>query len=240
MKGVILGIAPEARIVDLTHEVPPQDVLAGALALEAAAPYFPLGTIHVAVVDPGVGTRRRALLVTTRTAVFVGPDNGVLSLAAAAGRGTRTLDVSRSRARRKPVSATFHGRDVFAPVAAEVARGTDPLRLGVATRPMQRLALPRVRRAGGRLTGTVLAVDRFGNLITNIRRADLGAFRRRSLSIRIGGHVVPIRHSYGNGRAGHPLALVNSADLLEVAVRDGSAAVLLAVGRGAPVVVEAV
>jgi S-adenosylmethionine hydrolase len=242
MKGVILGIAPEARIVDLTHEVPPQDVLAGALALEAAAPYFPPGTIHVAVVDPGVGTRRRALLVTTRTAVFVGPDNGLLSLAVPAGAVTRTLDVSRSRARRKPVSATFHGRDVFAPVAAEVARGTAPARLGVATRPMRRLALPRVRRAGRRLTGTVLAVDRFGNLITNIRRADLGAaaFRRRSLSIRIGGHVVPIRHSYGSGRAGEPTALVNSGDLLEVAVRDGSAAVMLGLGRGAPVAVEAI
>ena len=238
MKGVILGIAPDARIVDLTHEIPPQDVAAGALALATAAPHFPPGTIHVAVVDPGVGSRRRALLVETRAARFVGPDNGVLALAAPAARVLRTLDVSRSRARRRPVSATFHGRDVFAPVAAELARGTAPARLGVATRAMRRLRLPAVRRARGRLAGAVIWVDRFGNLVTNVGRTDLAAFRGRRVSVTIDGHVLGIRRSYAAAPAGKALALVNSADLLEISVRDGSATAVLGLGRGARVVVE--
>ncbi|MEO6025304.1 MAG: SAM-dependent chlorinase/fluorinase, partial [Candidatus Binatia bacterium] len=139
MKGVILGLAPSARIVDLTHAVPAQNILAGAHLLASAARWFPLGTIHVAVVDPGVGTRRGALAVETDDAWFVGPDNGVLGLAIPARKVRRIIEVSRSPYRLRPVSRTFHGRDVFAPVAAALANGVDPARLGPAIATMQRL-----------------------------------------------------------------------------------------------------
>jgi S-adenosylmethionine hydrolase len=240
MKGVMLGIAPDARIVDLTHAVPPQNVAAGAHVLRSALPWFPPGTIHIAVVDPGVGTQRRALLVETVNAWFVGPDNGVLSLAAPARSVRRIIDVSGSRYRLKPVSRTFHGRDVFAPVAAALASGVEPDRLGRMIDTMQRLHTPRARRRGTALLGEVLWVDGFGNLTTNLARADLVAadFRGRGLSISIGRHVVPFRPFYASVPQGRPVALMNSSDLLEIAVNRGSAADQLAAGPGARVRVE--
>ena len=251
MKGVILGIAPDARIVDLTHEVPPQDVLAGAYLLRGAAPYFPRGTIHVAVVDPGVGTKRRALVVATRDAFFVAPDNGLATLVAPRAAVRGIWDVSRSRARLPVVSRTFHGRDVFAPVAATLARGAAPDELGTRLRTMQRLTLPRVRREARRTVGEIVWVDRFGNCISNIRADDLprtaradasrrnarGAFRGRRLSVTIDGHALPLLDSYADVPAGKPVALVNSNDLVEMAVNRGSAASVLGIGRGARVVV---
>ena len=238
MKGVILGIAPDARIVDLTHEVPPQAVPVGAHLLATALPFFPPGTIHVAVVDPGVGTRRRALLVETGDAWLVGPDNGVLALAAPVRAVRRIRDVSRSRYRRRPVSRTFHGRDVFAPIAAHLAAGVAPERLGPVLGRMLRPSERRPRRHGGRLVGEVLWTDRFGNLVTNVSRAALGAFRGRRVSVRIGGERLPLRASYASVPAGRALAVIDSADLLEIAVNHGSAAARLAVGRGAKVTVE--
>lgn len=240
MKGVILGIAPDARIVDLTHDVPPQDVRAGALLLRTAVPYFPAGTIHVAVVDPGVGTRRRALLVETADAWFLGPDNGLLGLAAPRAAVRRVRDVSRSPFRRRPVSRTFHGRDVFAPVAARLARGIPPARLGPSVRTIVRIADPRPRRTQRGLVGEVLWCDRFGNLVTSIRAADLaaGGFRGSRVSVRIRGHVLPLRGSYGSTAGGKALALVNSNDLLEIAVNQGSAAAALGAGVGERVQVE--
>lgn len=235
MKGVILGRAPFAQIVDLTHEVPPQAVAAGAHVLRSAAPWFPRGTIHVAVVDPGVGTRRRALVVETDDACFVGPDNGLLSLAVERNAIRRIVDVSRARVRLRPVSRTFHGRDVYAPIAAALANGVAPAELGPRVRSMLRLRLPEVRRASGALSGRVLWVDRFGNLATSIARRDLAAFRHRRLSITIGGHVVPFRSTYAAVPVGQAVALVNSADLLEIAVNGGSAAAHLGVHVGAPV-----
>ena len=262
MKGVILGIAPDARIVDLTHEVPPQDVLAGAYLLRGAAPYFPRGTIHVAVVDPGVGTKRRALVVATRDAFVVAPDNGLATLVAPRAAVRGIWDVSRSRARLPVVSRTFHGRDVFAPVAATLARGAAPDELGTRLRTMQRLTLPRVRREARRTVGEIVWVDRFGNCISNIRADDLprtvradaharrtssaahasrrnarGAFRGRRLSVTIDGHALPLLDSYADVPAGKPVALVNSNDLVEMAVNRGSAASVLGIGRGARVVV---
>jgi hypothetical protein len=240
MKGVILDVAPEARLVDLTHEVPAQDVVAGAHVLRSAVPWFPRGTIHLAVVDPGVGTRRRALLIETDGAWFVGPDNGLLSLAVPARAARRILDVSRSPVRLQPTSRTFHGRDLFAPVAAALASGVAPDQLGRAVRSMHRLAAPKVRRRGRTLHGEVLWVDRFGNLTTSIGRADLAStgFRRGRLSITIGGHVVPFRSSYAAVARHHAVALLNSSDLLEVAVNQGSAAAALDAGPGVAVRVE--
>jgi len=240
MKGVILGIAPHARLVDLTHEVPPQNVLAGAHALWSSAKWFPSGTIHVAVVDPGVGTRRRALLIETRDAWFVGPDNGLLSLAAPARAVRRILDISRSRARLRPVSSSFHGRDVFAPVAAALAAGADPRTLGRSVRSMERLRPPVARRRARTILGEVLWTDGFGNLITNVRRSDLDgpSFRQLRLSITIDSHVVPFRASYASVAPENPVAIVNSCDLLEIAVNRGSAARHFAAGTGTPVSVE--
>ena len=255
MKGVILGIAPDARIVDLTHEVPAQDVRAGAYLLRSAVPYFPPGTIHVAVVDPGVGTRRRALVVATRTAFFVGPDNGLFSLVATRAETRAIWDVSRSRHRLAQQSRTFHGRDVFAPIAARLAAGMAPSELGTRLRTMRRLAPLRVRRGRTRTRGEVVWTDGFGNLVTNVTAADLpgagrggagsgrGArnsrgFRVRGVSVTIGAHVLPLLDAYADVPPGEAVALVNSTDLLEIAVNRGSAAALFGLGRGARVVAE--
>ncbi len=269
MKGVILAIAPDARIVDLTHEVPAQDVLAGAYLLRGAVPYFPPGTIHVAVVDPGVGTKRRALVIATRDAFFVAPDNGLVSLVAPRAAVRGIWDVSRSRERLPVVSRTFHGRDVFAPIAAALARGTAPDALGTRLRTMVRLRAPRVRREARRTIGEVVWIDRFGNLISNVTADDLpahaakaargtrtgmstrgaraaapkaradarDAFRGRRVSVTIDAHVLPLRDSYADVPAGKLVALVNSNDLVEIAVNRGSAASVLGVGRGARIVV---
>ncbi len=233
MKGVILGIAPAARIVDVTHGVPAQNIVAGAHALASAVRWFPRGSVHVAVVDPGVGTRRRALLVETADGWLVGPDNGLLSLAAPAPAVRRIFDVSRSALRLKPVSGTFHGRDVFAPVAAALASGMAPERLGRPLRSMHRLRPPVPRRRGAALIGEVLWVDGFGNLSTNVAAGDVArAFRARKLSITIAGHVVPFRSSYAGVPSGRPVAVVNSSDFLEIAVNGGSAAAHFGAGPG--------
>lgn len=233
MKGVILDIAPAARIVDVTHGVPAQNVVAGAYALASAVPWFPRGSVHVAVVDPGVGTRRRALLVETADGWLVGPDNGLLSFAAPARAVRRIFDVSRSAVRLQPVSRTFHGRDVFAPIAAALASGVAPERLGRPLRSMQRLRQPVPRRRDGALIGRVLWVDGFGNLATNVAAGDLArAFRGGRLCITIAGHVVPFRSSYAGVPTARPVAVVNSSDLIEIAVNGGSAAARFGVGPG--------
>ena len=241
MKGVILAIAPQAAVVDVTHAVPPQDVAAGAYLLHSAVPHFPPGTIHVVVVDPGVGTARRALLVETRRGFFVGPDNGVLASAAPATEILHVVDISKSLYRRRPVSQTFHGRDVFAPVAAHLAAGVPVERLGRSTRAMHRPKASRTRLRGRTLRGSVIWIDHFGNLVTDISAADLARFRRafrtRSLSVRIGDRAVRLRRSYAGVPRGAALAIVNSADALELAVNQGSAAALLGAERGATVTV---
>jgi S-adenosylmethionine hydrolase len=236
MKGVMLGIAPTACIVDVTHGVPAQNVVAGAYALASAVRWFPRGSVHVAVVDPGVGTRRRALLVETDDAWLVGPDNGLLSLAAPARSVRRIFDVSRSTVRLKPVSRTFHGRDVFAPVAGALASGVAPERLGQPLRSMHRFRPPLPQRRGGRVIGEVLWTDGFGNLSTNVAAGDLArAFRGGRLSITIAGHVVPFRPSYAGVPSGRPVAVINSADLVEIAVNGGSAAAHFGAGPGAAI-----
>lgn len=241
MKGIILGIAPQAVLVDLMHEVPPHDVRAGALLLRSAVPYFPSGTIHIAIVDPGVGTGRRALLVETRNAFFLAPDNGLVSLAVPARDLVCVRDISRSPYRRRTVSRTFHGRDVFAPVAGRLAAGVLPARLGRPTRSMLRLRVPAVHRAGRQLIGQVLWSDRFGNLITNVGRTDLtaaGAFRSRGVSVTISDHVLRLCDAYAGVPAGRAVAVVNSADLLEIAVNQRSAATILGAGRGTRVTIR--
>ncbi|RMF21052.1 MAG: hypothetical protein D6760_10270 [Deltaproteobacteria bacterium] len=235
VKGVLVSICPGVQIVELTHDVPPGDTAAGAFALANAVATFPPGTIHLAVVDPGVGTERRAVAVEAGGAVFVGPDNGLLWLAARAPR--RVYELDRSEWFRSTVSPTFHGRDVFAPVAAHLASGVPIERLGTPAGDLSPLALPGVERSAGSVTGTVVHVDRFGNLITNIAQADLPA-DPSEVRVEIAGRAIEgLAVSYGHVAAGEALALVGSAGTLEIAVNSGSAAATFGVARGARVVV---
>jgi hypothetical protein len=239
MKGVIAGRAPGAVVIDITHGIPPQDVLAGALVLRHSVPYFPPGTIHVAVVDPGVGGPRRPLCVETTRALLVGPDNGVLGLAAPAADVRRIVHLSDPRFLLPAPSATFHGRDVFAPVAAALATGTAPDTLGSEVPSMQRVDLPPVVREGRRLTGQVIYVDHFGNLVTNVPGEALATFPRGDVSISIAGaHLRGVAASYAAGRPGDPVAVVNSWGLVEIAVRDGCARAGLGAGVGTALLIE--
>jgi hypothetical protein len=233
MKGVILGLCPDARLVDLTHEIPPQDVLAGALALEAAVPFFPPGTVHLAVVDPGVGSARRPLAVAARGHLFVGPDNGLLT-PALAEPGWRAVRLEAPEYRLAAVSRTFHGRDIFAPAAAHLALGVSLYRLGPEVEDPVRVAIPRARLAAGAIEGEVIAEDRFGNLITSVT-ADLLAELRTgaALSVELGDRRLGgLLGSYAEAPEGAAGAIIGSTGRLEIFVRNGSAAAALGAGRG--------
>lgn len=225
MKGVILGINPAVDIVDLSHEIPPQDIVAGALVLRSAVPFFPAGTIYVAVVDPGVGTERRALLLETQQGFFLGPDNGLLSLAAPPEATKRVIHLVNPAYFLTPCSRTFHGRDVFAPAAAHLSRGVAASQFGPVVPQIERILLPPVERREGGIAGTVIYIDHFGNLVTNIGEADVRPFSKERLFISIG----PMRISgmvdtYAAVAVGAPAALINSWGMLEIALRNGSAA----------------
>jgi S-adenosylmethionine hydrolase len=235
MKGVIAGLAPEARVIDLTHGVPAGDVAAGAYALAAGCRHFPKGTIHVAVIDPGVGGPRHAVAAKTADYLFLGPDNGVLSLALARERVRQVRRIENTTWFRRPVSPTFHGRDVFAPVAARLARGGNFTRVGPPTDHWVRLPWPEPARQGPVVRGEVVYVDRFGNLITNIPQKMLGrvpASWRVFLPHRA---PVPVAESYQAVPPGRPVALVGSSGFLEIAVNGGAAARKLGLRRGAAV-----
>lgn len=235
VKGVLLSRCPEACVVDLSHEIAPHDVFEGALFLAQAAPWFPAGTVHLAVVDPGVGTGRRPLAARAGGRLFVLPDNGLLAFAL---RGlpleeARVIDPERLPLDR-PVSATFHGRDLFAPAAAALACGLPLAGIGAAAGALAPLQFPHPLPRGGEVLGEIVHVDRFGNLVSNIDAASFSG--GECTAVRIGGRSIgrPIP-AYGAAEPGELLALWNSAGLLEIAVREGSAAALLGVGRGAPV-----
>jgi len=234
MKGVILARAPGATVVDITHDIPPQDIAAAAFVLAQAAPFYPPGTVHVVVVDPGVGGRRRGVIVESGGQVFVAPDNGVLSLAAPVDAG---WEISAPEFRRPEVSPTFHGRDVFAPAAARLCAGASPSEAGPRVSLEGRLA-PRpvlFSNDGRKVTGHVVHVDRFGNLVTDIGAGILPA----RPAVRIGNVEIPeVKITYEDVPSGEPVAYIGSAGTLEVAVRDGSATDVLDVARGAPVVVS--
>ncbi|HVA56480.1 MAG TPA: SAM-dependent chlorinase/fluorinase [Gemmatimonadaceae bacterium] len=228
MKGVLLTGAREAVIVDVSHDIAPQDLEAGRLALARYWRRFPEGTIHIAVIDPGVGSGRGALAVESQRRYLVGPDNGLLSPALLApGARVVRLGVPPS------ASPTFHGRDVFAPAAVHLANGQafDALGAPVSDPVIRRTPEPH-RAADGSIEGRVVTVDRFGNLITNL----IGV---RGGEVTIAGHTVPVRHTYSDVNAGEIVAVVGSSGLLEVAVRDGNAAVLLGVARGTVVALRA-
>lgn len=239
MKGVLLTIARDCQVVDLTHEIPPQDVLAGALQLRSAVPFFPDGTIHVAVVDPGVGSQRRALVVETEHGLLLGPDNGLLSPAAKLLGVRRIFELQPGTHTLATISHTFHGRDVFAATAGHLARGLPAADCGRRVDTMQELAVPIPRSEGSQIIGEVIHVDHFGNLVTNIEASLLARFSGSDLLVRVGGtEIVGLAPSYAAVAEGSALAIVASWGTLEVAVRNGNAAKQLGVGVGVDVRVE--
>ncbi|WP_447972404.1 SAM hydrolase/SAM-dependent halogenase family protein [Nitrospira sp. Kam-Ns4a] len=237
MKGVILNINPQCRIVDLSHQVEPQQVEEGAYLLKSCYKYFPDGTIHVAVVDPGVGTMRRALLATSSRYFFLGPDNGILSYALEEETSVEVRQIENKQYRLDSEGATFDGRDLFAPSAAWLTRGQQPGSYGRLIRDYVTLPFPHPAWSGGVLVGRIMYVDRFGNLISNITPLFLkeakGKSRQDRVSIRIAGVTIDdLVATYAAGQPGAPQALINSNGQLEIFVKDGSAAALLKCGRG--------
>ncbi len=239
MKGVILGRSPQSRLVDICHTIPPQDVEAASLVLQMAAPSFPGATIHVAVVDPGVGTSRRIICLAAHDQLFLAPDNGLLT--PFLSESGRAFELSNEEFFLQPVSATFHGRDILAPVAAALARGLDPQELGpaVPVSGLVHLPLPRPIREKGQLRGQCLRADHFGNMATNISKKELASFLGPDEIpvIRLAGTtIIGLSPSYGQKQAG-ALALLNSSDHLEISVSHGNASRELALCPGTPVIV---
>lgn len=223
MKGIIAGINPEAQVIDLTHGIPPQDVMAAALALRHSFGYFPRGSIHVVVVDPGVGGARRPLLIESAGNFFIGPDNGVLSLATAA-ESLQIFELSNPDYRLKPTSATFHGRDIFAPAAAHLSLGVAPGAFGEQLASFTKLGMPKVTQSHNRLEGEVVYIDGYGNLFTNIDERDLTGLPRDKLTVAIGSSVIRgLAPSYDSVKTNELAALLNSWGMLEIAAYKGNA-----------------
>lgn len=236
MKGVILSRCPGVQLVDLTHEVPPEAIRIGALRLASAVPFFPEGTVHLAVVDPGVGGARRPIAAEARGQRFVGPDNGVLSLVAPrSAPGWRAVELTSQEHRLPQVSNTFHGRDVFAPAAAHLACGGALQDLGEAVESMVELLIPPAQRSGRIIRGVVLDIDRFGNLLTNICAADLAGSHVEQVSVGVL-RLHGLSTSYDADQ--EAVAVIDSAGQLEIAVPRGNAAQKLNVGLEDPVEVR--
>ncbi len=233
MIGVIQGINPQARIVDISHEIEPQNILQAAFILQRACPYFPQGTVHLVVVDPGVGSERRAIILQTEEALFVAPDNGVLTyLLERAGRSRQIIHLTNSRYWLPQVSAVFHGRDIFAPVAAHLSLGVPPSAFGEEVEDPVLIPLPKVEREEGRLRGKVVHIDRFGNLLTNIYGPELIGLGGE-VRVRVGGReIARLSSTYADGQPGEIIAYIDSGQELAVAVVDGSARERLGVQVG--------
>lgn len=239
MKGVILSINPAVTLVDLTHAIPPQDVRRAALVLEDVTERFPPETIHVVVVDPGVGTDRAILYARIGSQQYVAPDNGLLSRLARRNQPERVVCLEDSRYWLQPVSTTFHGRDIMAPVAAHLSLGLDPAKLGPPYAAMSRLDWSEPRQSANRIDGMVLEVDSFGNVITNIT-SDMLADRptdQRAVVVCSIYETYGIYHAYAQLSEGSFIALIDSRDRLELALVGDSAARRLGIAAGMPVTV---
>jgi len=236
MKGVVLSINPRATVVDVTHSIPRHDVRAAAFILWSVYRYFPSGTVHVAVVDPGVGTARRALAVRSRSFFFVGPDNGVLMMAAEDDAPFEAREIVNPSFMLKEVSRTFHGRDVFAPTAARLSMGASFEEVGPVVGDPVRLARPRHRLESGWLVGEVVYVDPFGNLVLSIPGRELSSRARLGelCEVEAGGRVFKVRwaEAYGAVEPGQPLLIEDSFGLVELAINQGSAALELGLKPG--------
>ena len=250
MKGVILGINPNAQIVDLTHAIPPQDIYEAAFSIDAAYRYFPKGTIHIIVVDPGVGSDRQAIVSHIDNAFFVCPDNGVLSylLPGVENQGRHAIDsvaIQNSAYCLPEVSNTFHGRDIFAPVAAHLSRGVPLDDIGPAVPTLVQLPIQVPELSGNTLTGQIVKIDRFGNAITNIPETAIARLESALTAempiyeISVGSvRLNRLNRAYAESGIGEPLAIIGSSGLLEIAVNGGNAKEGLAIKRGDPVIVQ--
>jgi len=242
MKGVILRINPDVTIVDISHNVTAYDLLDGALTIGSAYSYFPPKTIHVVVVDPGVGTERRPLLVSAQNQYFIAPDNGVLSVIFEREDNVVVRHANVEHYYLNPVSNTFHGRDVFAPVAAWLTKGWQTPSMGDEISDYKKFSMPKPKEADGGLKGVVLRVDAFGNLITNFRAEHLAenAQENGNFKMQVGTQAVTkLVDTFAHGAAGEPIAYVGSSGYIEIGVNKGSAARTLALGRGTPVILPA-
>ncbi|HEV2492997.1 MAG TPA: SAM-dependent chlorinase/fluorinase [Terriglobia bacterium] len=243
MKGVILSIHSDVELVDISHEIGSYDITEGALTLAQSYRYFPPGTIHLVVVDPGVGSARRPILAATPRYHFVAPDNGVLSAIYEREDALEVRHITADHYWLKPVSDTFHGRDIFAPVAAWLSKGVEPSNFGELITDYIRIALPKPTRrqesGNWRVEGTVLRIDKFGNLITNLTLEDvpeLSAATPPPFRVVINGReVTTLRRSFAEGQPSEVFAILGSSGCIEIGTNRGSAAQTLQAGRGAPV-----
>ncbi|MFO7964232.1 MAG: SAM-dependent chlorinase/fluorinase [Desulfobacterales bacterium] len=228
VKGVILSISPDVRIIDITHAIDPQDIVQASFIIEAAYRYFPEGTVHVIVVDPGVGGERMAVAVQIDGHTFVAPDNGVLGLLLEGGRNASAVSIDNDAYFLSHVSTTFHGRDIFAPVAAHVSAGLSIKRLGRMLRPadLAKLAVKRARIENDHtINGVVIATDRFGNLLTNIGGELLDHINPAAVAVSLNGREINgLSTTYGSVKKGAPLSVIGSRGYLEISVNFGSAA----------------
>jgi S-adenosylmethionine hydrolase len=241
MKGVILDIVPEAQIIDICHSVQAFDVLDGALTISQAYSYFPTRTVHVVVIDPGVGTARRPIVASCDKYHFVAPDNGVLSLVYAREQRMHVRHVTSEHYFLQPVSNTFHARDIFSPVAAYLAKEVDSLKFGEEVEDYVRFSAPKPKAADeNRLRGVVLKVDRFGNLITNVTPQDAPMLFAggKAFKIVVGSReITEIRSAYAEGAPGEVIGVLGSMGFLEIAVNRGAAAQVTGAGKGSDVTI---
>jgi S-adenosylmethionine hydrolase len=226
MKGAILTVHPGARLIDVTHLIDPGAVAQAAGLVRDTFPFFPAGTVHVVVVDPGVGSARRPIAVAAAGHFFVGPDNGLFWPIIEAHAGATVIHMTEACYFRPPVSKTFHGRDLFAPAAAHLSLGVGLEQVGAPITDTVRLLLPAPQRKGGSLVGQIVRIDHFGNLITNIHRSELERFLMAAPAVIEVGHktIEGLRQAYTDVRRGELLALMDSSDYLEIAVNMGRAA----------------
>lgn len=235
MKAVILRINPEAKIVDITHNVEKFNIRMAAYVLSAAAPYFPQNTVHVAVVDPGVGTQRKPILIETKHGFFIGPDNGILVLAAKKQGIKHVYEISNPRFMMEKVSQTFHGRDIFAPAAAHLSKGVSPSSFGKEIRKIVAPKFARIIRRDNKLLGEVLHVDSFGNIITNITAKELEWLDVKDeivLKLKEAKLALKLCRAYAEVELGKPLAIIGSHDFLEISINQGNAAEAFKVKAG--------
>ena len=239
MKGAILRVNPDCHVVDLTHQVEPQNILQAAYILKNTFSFFPPGTVHLAVVDPGVGSRRKAVAVKREGHLFVSPDNGVLSGILEGKEGALGYEIKERKYILSPVSNTFHGRDIFAPVAGHLSLGLHPSRLGPQIQGLKTIALPRPRMVKGGLAARILWADSFGNLITNLARWQYGReLETRPFQIKGKGWKIDrVCRTYGEGLPGQPMALFGSGGFLEISVNRGNARNTLGLEPGDSIII---
>jgi hypothetical protein len=235
MKAVILNISPNATIIDITHQIEKYNTRMAAYILASASPYFPKGTIHIAIVDPQVGTQRRAICIETKNGYYLGPDNGVLALAAKTTETKHVYQITNPKIMMPRISSTFHGRDIFSPAAAHLANGTPPTQLGPRIRNIVTPKFAKITRTKTTLTGEVIHVDDFGNIITNIEEKHLHTTEpEKMVKLKINNRNLRIKFSntYAKVKPKQPLALIGSHNFLEISINKGNAAKAYSIKAG--------